>query len=346
MEHSTIRHKLSEYIDGSVSAEEKREVEEHLKGCTACSDALRELKKTVEHIKTVEEVEPPAWMTQKIMAKVSAKARQKRDLIHLLFMPLHVKLPIQAVALLFLAVIAFSVYRNVQPTAKFETMPQGQFSTEKKAVPAVRSPEQTPAVTAKGELGKEKASSPRSEQVPQTPGYKALDMRQEYESLPAPVPAPAKPAGQPGQSRSVSTLEKDAAAPQTASPAMIRKQAETAAGSSEHAESKHEPVAPGLQDRTEERSNVLQVIIDRHPTGNPKLIVSYKIINSNKIRIAEERFNKDGERHGIQKEYYESGRVKTKAQYSHGRLDWFVEFHPDGVKKTGKSNYDWFWLKN
>jgi len=341
MEHSTIRHKLSEYIDGSVSAEEKKEVEEHLRTCTDCSDALRELKKTVEHIKTVEEVEPPAWMTQKIMAKVRAKARQKRDFIHLLFLPLHVKLPVQAVALLFLAVIAFSLYRNIQPTAKFETMPQGQFSTGEKAVPALRSPEQTPAVTAKGELGKEKASSPRSEQVLQTPGYKALDMRQEYESL----PAPAKPAGQPGQAGNVSTLEKNAAAPQAASPAMIRKQAETAAASSEQAESKHEPVAPGLQDRTEERSNVVKVIIDRHPTGNPKLIESYKIINSNKIRIAEERFNKDGERHGIQKEYYESGQVKTKAQYSYGKLDWFVEFYPDGVKKIGKSNYDWFWLK-
>ena len=78
MDHNDIRHKLSEYIDGSVTAEEKSYIEEHLKTCSACSDALHELQKTVEHIKTVEEVEPPAWMTQKIMANVAPLKQRGR----------------------------------------------------------------------------------------------------------------------------------------------------------------------------------------------------------------------------------------------------------------------------
>jgi hypothetical protein len=351
MKHHVIRHKLSEYIDGSVTAEEKAEIEEHLKTCTVCSDALRELKKTVEHIKALEEVEPPTWMMQKTMAKVRAEAEQKQGFFDRLFLPLHVKLPIQAVAALFLAIAAFYIYQNVQPTAKFEEIPTQQFSPQKKAaVPAPKSLEMSPADSTKGEISKAKDSSLRTKQVPQTPEYRALDMRQEYESPPAPVlegkaavPAqgPAKLTEQPAPARESKLMERRAAAPQTPAPAMMQEQAE----------SKHESVAPeqetkGLLDRIEERSNFEKVIIDRHPNGKPKLIVSYKIINSHKVQIAEERFNKDGERHGIQKEYYDSGQVKTEAQYGYGKLDWYIEFNPDGVKRIGKSNHDWFWLKN
>jgi hypothetical protein len=361
MEHDAIRHKLSEYIDGSVTVEEKTEIEQHLKTCPICSDALRELKKTVEHIRTVEEVEPPAWMTQKTMAKVRAEAEQKRGFYHRLFLPLHFKLPIQAVAILFLAITAFYIYQYIQPTAKFEEMPTKQFSTGKNAVvPAPKSLEPSPTANPKGELGKAKDSSLGSKQAQQKPEYKALDMKQEYESPPPPVfkgkatasaPAPAKPVGQPTHATKEAALDRRAAAPQTAAPAMIQKQAETAAGASQQAESKYEPVGPEQDtksrlDRIEERGDFEKVIIDRHPNGKPKLIVSYKIINSQKIQIAEERFNKDGKRHGMQKEYYDSGKVKTEAQYGYGKLDWYREFYPDGVKKVGKSNYDWFWLKN
>ncbi len=51
VKHNDIRHKLSEYIDGSASDTEKAEIEKHVRDCPACSDALRELRKTVEHIK-------------------------------------------------------------------------------------------------------------------------------------------------------------------------------------------------------------------------------------------------------------------------------------------------------
>jgi hypothetical protein len=37
--------------------------------------------------------------------------------------------------------------------------------------------------------------------------------------------------------------------------------------------------------------------------------------------------------------------VKTEAQYGYGKLEWYMEFQPDGVKKTGKSDFDWLWLK-
>ena len=98
MEHTDVRHKLSDYIDGSLSTGEKTAVDEHLKTCQQCSDALHELQKTIELVRTVEDAEPPQWMTQKIMANVRAEAGEKKGLFERFFLPFSVKLPIQAVA--------------------------------------------------------------------------------------------------------------------------------------------------------------------------------------------------------------------------------------------------------
>ena len=187
MDHNAARHKLSEYIDGALSAKEQAAIEAHLKSCQTCTEALDELRKTVEMVGQVGEVEPPAWMTGKIMARVRAEADVKRSWYQRLFFPLAVKLPLEMVGVLFLAVTAFTVYQNMQPTTKYAGTPLEKFEATKPAVPMLsRAPEpkiqREPVAPAK--------------KVPQTSGYKALDMKQEYEKPAPPVYAeqPAAPA--------------------------------------------------------------------------------------------------------------------------------------------------------
>jgi anti-sigma factor RsiW len=59
MSHNDIRHKLSDYIDGAVSAKEKSEIDEHLKTCAECSSALSELRKTIEQVREIERMREP-----------------------------------------------------------------------------------------------------------------------------------------------------------------------------------------------------------------------------------------------------------------------------------------------
>jgi hypothetical protein len=243
MEHNDIRHKLSEYIDGSVTGEERAAIEAHLKTCSQCSEALSELRKTIEHIKTVDEIDPPAWMTRKIMAKVHAEADEKKSIFQRLFYPLIVKLPIQAVAIVFLTITAFYIYRNIQPATGPSEAPSQEFAA-KKPVP--------PTDTAQDKLAKADRPALRSKQVPQTPAYKALDMKQEYEKPPqptlqgqatAPSPAPAvpvMPAEQPMPAqKEVDSLK--AAASQAGAPAAISEQA---TGIAPQAEKKSKSAAP------------------------------------------------------------------------------------------------------
>jgi hypothetical protein len=123
MECKDIREKLSAYLEGSVSPEERRLIEEHLNSCQECGNNLADLKKAGELVKDLAEVEPPAWLTQKIMSRVRAEGERKKGIFQKLFYPLHIKVPIQALATVFVAVIAVYVFRAVEPEMKLAHLP-------------------------------------------------------------------------------------------------------------------------------------------------------------------------------------------------------------------------------
>jgi len=152
---------LSEYIDGAVTPGEKAAIEEHLASCPECSVAREELQKAVQHLRDREDVEAPPWLTQKIMATVREEAEQKTGLLRTLFFPLRIKLPLQAVAVLFLAVTALYVSQSIQPTMRIAEGPTDEMT---------------------GRLERPAPEQPRSRE------QKALDMKYAYEPVPPPVP--------------------------------------------------------------------------------------------------------------------------------------------------------------
>jgi len=256
MDHNEIRHKLSEYIDGAVTPQERAAIDEHLQACTTCSDALAELRKTIDQVKQIEEVEAPVWMTQKIMANVRAEAKEKKGLFQRLFYPLAVKLPIQAAALLFLTVTVYYIYSGMHPADKYTGAPMGRLAKQE-APSAVQdaAKRKTPEISA--ELEKK---------VAQEPGYKSLDMKDEYEKPSPPVPtspqagtmtareesaasAPAKRTTKEPAKDKLS-LENRAMAPGAAAPSMLAEQATPKAGTVQHTESEQKALSDKGQDRS------------------------------------------------------------------------------------------------
>ena len=59
---------------------------------------LEDLRKTVELVKGLEEVEPPPWLAQKIMAHVKDESEKEVGIFRRLFYPLRVKIPLEAFA--------------------------------------------------------------------------------------------------------------------------------------------------------------------------------------------------------------------------------------------------------
>jgi hypothetical protein len=181
MDHNEIRHALSEYLDGSLGPAELAAVKEHLKTCTSCSDALAELRKTIEQVKSLEQVDPPAWMQQKIMARVREEHEKRPSASRHWFFPF--RFPIETVGVVLLAVAAFFIYRSTDFLEHNTRRPPVGTEATTRALKEAPARDDGTAITRK--------------LPPQNPGYKALDMKQEYEAPAPPVPenAPSPVAG-------------------------------------------------------------------------------------------------------------------------------------------------------
>lgn len=197
------RERLSAYLEDAVSREEQVLIEEHLKSCTECSTYLVDLNKTIEHIRGLEAVEPPVWMTQKIMTELRAEARPKKGILWRLFHPLHIKLPLEAVAAVLVVGIALYIYRDIRPETRFAKAPSeesaphipqreiikedkiGSFarSEVKKIPPEVTTAPRKPArepVSGKKEARTDKIEAVPTAPEPEPPGPTSL-MREERE---------------------------------------------------------------------------------------------------------------------------------------------------------------------
>ena len=132
-----IRELLSAYIDQSLTEAEQARLEDHLADCRRCREALEELKRTVKLVKGVEEVEPPPWLTTKIMARIEAEAAPKPSVWSRLFTPLMTGLPIQAVALVVLCVTGYFLAKTM--------IPQVDLSAPVEQEQKAKAPQPTPA---------------------------------------------------------------------------------------------------------------------------------------------------------------------------------------------------------
>jgi anti-sigma factor RsiW len=112
--HDGIQKLLSAYCGNDLSAGDRGMVEEHLKECPSCRAELTDLQITTRLIRTTPEVEPPPWMTARIMAHVREEKVSRRSWLKNLFFPLHIKIPLEAVALLVVCVSGYYMSRTVE----------------------------------------------------------------------------------------------------------------------------------------------------------------------------------------------------------------------------------------
>jgi hypothetical protein len=132
-----IEDRLPAYLEDFLSSEEKESIERHLTICSQCRQAVEDLKKADELVRDLGEVEPPAFLEQRIMSRIREESGQKKGLLRRLFYPLHIKVPIQALASVLIAVIGFYVYQTGEPEMKQIVSPTPPFTErEKGQVPA------------------------------------------------------------------------------------------------------------------------------------------------------------------------------------------------------------------
>ena len=113
-----IENRLPAYLEDLLSPEERKSITGHLTSCPRCSRAFAGLKKAEQLVRGLGEVEPPPFFEQRIMSLVIEEAGQKEGILRRLFYPLHIKVPIQALATLLVAVLVIYVYQTGDPEMK------------------------------------------------------------------------------------------------------------------------------------------------------------------------------------------------------------------------------------
>jgi hypothetical protein len=136
---------LPAYNEDLLPPEEKEGVEAHLAACERCRRSLADLKRSQELLRGLGEVEPPPFFEERIMSRIRQEAGEKRGFLRKLFYPLHIKIPIQALATVVVAVLAFHLYQQGGPETKQVAPPPVPLTETAREPVAVESPRAAPA---------------------------------------------------------------------------------------------------------------------------------------------------------------------------------------------------------
>lgn len=242
MDCSDIRNKLSEHIEGNSPPSQQALIEEHLQSCKQCMLYAAELKKTIKTLKGLDEIEPPAWLTAKVMKKIREEASPRKSWIEKLFYPLHVKLPIEALATLLITVAAIFIFKNMG--SELQQMEVQSQAPAMKSMPAEQKKEMQRQETKQPQRLREEAKQKNYSSATDTRELTTLKEERPAEQhappqVTSPVPAPASSfAPSPGPSSAMRQLEAGKASGMAARDEVIQRYAPATPDSELSAEKK------------------------------------------------------------------------------------------------------------
>ena len=190
--HDT-REALSAFLDEELGPGKRREVEAHLEGCAECRRELDGLRQTVALLRGVQPARAPVGFVDRVVATARPRPWYRRVAASV-FLPLSVKLPAEATAILMVALLAVYVFeqtpalqraaRSEQEMARSESPTRLEDRAKRTEPLAPRGAERPAAFGGRPEPARPDAPAPRDSFAPLPP--------------PAPAaPAPAAPSAAP-----------------------------------------------------------------------------------------------------------------------------------------------------
>lgn len=159
-----IQADLSAYVDGELSPSQRTDIETHVASCPGCRQKLAELKRLVAGVAELPKLQPAPRFLAEVRRKIAegrepAESNSWRDY---LFRPFWLKVPLEAVAVIVIAMFAVSVGkpRLKRADATFETVSAKKSADVRSYQPLVAQnetrrtePVNAPVVTLAGSSG-------------------------------------------------------------------------------------------------------------------------------------------------------------------------------------------------
>ena len=111
MNCAEVQKYLSDFLDKGLDDERVRAIEDHLATCSLCSEELAGMAECQKLVSGLPIVEPPLGFTNRVMARVR-EAAHPPSLWERLFLPFRIKIPLQATAVVLIAVLTAYIYQN------------------------------------------------------------------------------------------------------------------------------------------------------------------------------------------------------------------------------------------
>ena len=131
------REQLSALLDDPFAASEREAVEAHLATCSECRRELARLRGTVTLLGRLPPVHAPAGFVDRVMAE-SSRSSWRHRLLQAVFLPLRVKLPLEAAALVLVGVSALYVYQHTPEIRQLAPQVPGESSPAPHLAPGMR----------------------------------------------------------------------------------------------------------------------------------------------------------------------------------------------------------------
>lgn len=131
------RESLSALLDESLAPDERRAVEAHLEGCAECRRELDRLRQTVALLRRVSPAHAPVGFVDRVVAAAQPKPWYRR-IAATVFFPLTTKLPVEATALVMVALLAVYTFERT-PSLQQAARPEAPSSSDRVERPAALS---------------------------------------------------------------------------------------------------------------------------------------------------------------------------------------------------------------
>lgn len=123
MECARIKELLSEYIDGTLDAQARAVVEDHVATCKSCKEELASLSALVEELGSLEPVKAPEDFLEKIHERMESRFGFDR-IVRKLFMPFGIKIPLELAAAATIVILVISVLSIQQAEKQIVQIPK------------------------------------------------------------------------------------------------------------------------------------------------------------------------------------------------------------------------------
>ncbi|MBI2152306.1 MAG: zf-HC2 domain-containing protein [Candidatus Rokubacteria bacterium] len=127
---------FSARVDGLLTAEQRVALEGHLQSCADCAREWDRFSRTVSLLHSVPEARAPAGFAARVL-EAAGREPWPRRLLRNVFVPLHVKLPLEAAAIVLVSTLVIFLYRQTPELQRAaEAPPSAGIVTQASEAPA------------------------------------------------------------------------------------------------------------------------------------------------------------------------------------------------------------------